>query len=80
MEKKIEKNLFVSQIIAFVLRVAKSGHIEHYTWHRRSMCEQTPLRFHLSLGEIFSKSNSLRMMKKLDKSVLMDISQVFVTL
>ena len=34
-------------------------------------------RFHKSLWEIFSKSVSLRVMKKLDKSALMQISQVF---
>ena len=76
----MEKKFFVFQIIAFELAVSNSPNLEKDTCHRRSMCEQTPLRFHLSLGEIFSKSNSLRMMKKLDKSVLMDISQVFVTL
>ena len=36
-----------------------------------------PLRFHVILGEIFSKSNPLRMMKKHDKSALMEIWQVF---
>ena len=39
-----------------------------------------PLRFHVILGEIFSKSNPLRMMKKHDKIALMEIWQVFGTL
>ena len=43
------------------------------------MCQQIHLRFHLTLGETFSKSTSLRMMKKDDKSALMEISQVFGT-
>ena len=38
---------------------------------------KSPLRFHVTLGETFFKSTSLRMMKKHDKSALMEILQVF---
>ena len=41
------------------------------------MCKQTPLRFQLTLGETFSKSTYMRMMRKHDKSAGMEISQVF---
>ena len=41
---------------------------------------KSPLRFHVTLGETFFKSTSLRMMKRHDKSALMEISQVFWTL
>ena len=40
MEQKIEKKLFVLQIIAFELGVANSHNLEHYTWHCQWMCEQ----------------------------------------
>ena len=77
MEQKIEKTFFVLQIIAFELRVADSHNIEQDTCHQMSMSLQTSLRFYLTLGDIFSKSTSLRMTKKHDKSPLMDKSQVF---
>ena len=56
MEQKIEKNIFVFQIIAFELGVANSHNLEQDTCRRQSMCSETPLRFHLTLGETFSKS------------------------
>ena len=80
MEQKIHKKFFVFQIIAFELGVANSRDIEQDICHRQSMCQQTPLRFHLTLGEIFSKSTSLRMMRKHDKRTLMEVWKVFGTL
>ena len=44
------------------------------------MFYETPLRFNISLREIFPKSGSLIVMKKYDESVLMQISQEFWTL
>ena len=44
------------------------------------MCYETPLRFNISLREIFSKLESPVMMIKYDKSALMQISQDFGTL
>ena len=78
--KKIKKTFFVFQIIAFILGVANSHKLEHDTCYWQSMCKQTPLRIHLTLEETFSKSTSLGMIKKQDKSALMQISQVFGTL
>ena len=80
MEQKIEKSFFVFEIIGLELGVANSHNLEHDPCHRQSICEQTPLRLHLTLGETFSKSSSMRMMKKHDKSAVMEIWQVFGTL
>ena len=68
MEQKIEKKFFVFQIIAFELGVTNSHNLEQDTCRRQSMSEQTSLRFHLTLGETFSKSTSLRMMKNMTKT------------
>ena len=68
------------QIIAFGFGVANSRNIQEDTLYRQAMCQQTHLRFDLKLVEKFSKSTSLRMMEKDDKSAPMDISQVFGTL
>ena len=77
MQQKIQKKFFVFQIIAFELGVANSRNIGQDTCHRWSICQQTLLRFPLTLGEKFSKSTSLRMMKKHHKTAFMEISQVF---
>ena len=44
------------------------------------MCQQTHVKFNLTLGETFSKSTSLRMMNKHDKWAVMEILEVFRTL
>ena len=46
-------------------------------FHWQPMCYETPLRFNTSLTVIFSKSGSLRVMKKYDESALMQISKEF---
>ena len=80
MEEKIAKKFFVFQIIAFELGVASSGNVQHNTCHGQVMCQQTHQRFHLTLGETFSKSTSLRLLKEAEKSALMEVSQVSGTL
>ena len=60
--------------------VANSCNIEEDTCHSQSMCWQTPLRFHLTLREMFRESTCIKLMKNHDKSTLMEISQVFRTL
>ena len=55
MEQKIQKNCFISQIMAFELGVANSLNPEQDTCHWQSPCEQTLLRFYLRLGETLSK-------------------------
>ena len=77
---KIENKVFVFQIIAFELGVAYSRNISLDTCNRQAMYEQTHQRFHLALGEKFSESTSLRMLKKDEKCAPMKKSQVFGTL
>ena len=77
MEQKIQKKFFVFQIIAFELAVANCGNSEQDTCNWRSIRQQTPLRFDLTLGETFSKSTSLRIMEKHDKTAVMEILQAF---
>ena len=80
MEQKNEKKLLVLKIIAFESGKANSHNPEQDICHWQSMCYETPLRFNISLREIYSKSRSLRVMKKYDLSLLMKISQEFGTL
>ena len=51
MKQKLEKKVFV----AFELGGANCQNFEQDTCHRKSMCSQTPLKFHLTLGETLSK-------------------------
>ena len=80
MKQKIERKFFVFRILAFQLGVANSHNIELDTCHWQSMCSQTPLRFHVTLGETFSKSAINKILKKHGKSTIMEISQLFWTL
>ena len=68
------------KIIVFELGTTNSLNLEKDTCHWQSMCYETPLRFNISLREIFSKSGSPRVMKKYDESALMQILQEFGTL
>ena len=78
-QKNLEK-LLVLKIIAFESETTNSHNPEQDICHWQSMCYETPLRFNISLREIFSKSGSPIVMKKYDESVLMQISQEFGTL
>ena len=79
-KNKSEKKFVVFQIIAFELRIAGSRNIQQDTWHRQAMCQQTHVRFHLTRGKTFSKSNLPRIIKKHEKCTLRQASQVFGTL
>ena len=80
MEQKNLKKLLVLKIIPFELGTTNSHNREQDICHWQSMFYETPLRFNISLREIFPKSESLIVMKKYDESVLMQISQEFGTL
>ena len=80
MEQKNLNNMLVLKIIAFESGTRNSHNPEQDICHWQSMCYETPLRFNISLREIYSKSSSLRVMKKYDLSLLMKISQEFGTL
>ena len=71
---------FISDIIAFELRTTNSHNPEQDICHWQSMCYETPLRFNISLREIFSKSRPPRVMKKYDENALMQILQEFGSL
>ena len=77
---KNQKKFLVLKIIAFQSGSTNSLNLEKDTCHWQSMCYETPLRFNISLREIFSKSGSPIVMKKYDESALMQISQDFGTL
>ena len=80
MEQKNQKKLLVLKIIAFESGTRNSHNPEQDICHWQSMCYETPLRFNISLREIFSKSGSSRVMKKYDEISLMQILQEFGTL
>ena len=61
------------------IRKANSDNIEQDICHWESTRYETPLRFNISLREIFSKSGSPILMKKYDESAIMHISQEFGT-
>ena len=77
MEKKIVKKFFVFKINAFESGTRNSHNPEQDTCDYQSMFYKTPLRFNISLTEIFSNTGSLRVMKKSDKIALMQILQEF---
>ena len=79
MEQKNQKKLMVLKIIPFESGTRNSHNPEQDICHWQSMCYETPLRFNISLREIFSKSGSPILMKKCDESAIMQISQEFGT-
>ena len=80
MEQKYLDKLLVLKIIAFESETTNSHNPEQDICHWQSIFYETPLRFNISLRDIFSKSGSLTVMEKYDESVLRQISQEFGTL
>ena len=80
MEQTNLKRILVLKISAFESGTTNSHNPEQDNCHWQSMCYETPLRFNISLREIFSKSGYRIVMKKYDETVLMQISQEFWTL
>ena len=70
----------VFKIIPFESGSTNSLNLEKDTSHWQSPCYETPLRFKISLRQIFFKSSSLRVMKKYDESAPMHLLQGFGTL
>ena len=77
--KELERVFFL-KIIAFVSATSNSQHLDHDTCHWQSMCYETLLRFNTSLREKFSKSGSLRVMRKYYEIALIQILYKFGTL
>ena len=67
------EKLLVLKTIAFESRTTSSDNPELDVFHWQSMCYETPLRFNISLREIFLKSGSPRVMENYDESALMQI-------
>ena len=80
MKQKNRNNLLILKVIAFESGMTNSHNLEQDIFHWQSMCYETPLRFNISLREMFLKSGSPRVVKKYDESALMQISQEFGTL
>ena len=80
MQQENLNKLLVLKIIAFESGTINSHNPEQDIFHWQSMCYETPLRFNISVREIFPISGSPIMMKKHDESVLIQISQEFWTL
>ena len=80
MERQNPKKVSVSKILELESATTNSLNLKKDTCYWQSMCYETPLRFNISLREIFFKSSSLRVMKKYDESALMLILQEFGTL
>ena len=79
MKQKNRKKFLVLDIIPFESGTTNSHTPEQDNCHWQSMCYETPLRFNISLREIYSKSGYSIVMKKYDESALMHISQDFGT-
>ena len=80
MGPKNKKKFLLLKIIAFESGTSKSHNPERDTCQWQSVCYETPLRFDISLRDILSKSDSLRVMKKYDESAVMQILQECATL
>ena len=80
MKQKHRKKLLVLNKIPFESGTTNSHTPEQDNCHWQSMCYETPLRFNISLREIFSKLRSAIVMTKYDESALMHISQELGTL
>ena len=80
MEQKNYKKFLVLKIIAFESGTTNSHNPKEDTCHWQSIYYETPLRFNISLKEIFSRLGSLRVMKKYDESAIMQILQELETL
>ena len=65
MEQENGKKFLVLKIIPFESGTTNSQNPEQDNCHWQSMCYETPLRFNISLKEIFSKSGSPRVMKRI---------------
>ena len=79
-KQKNRKKLLVLNIIPFESGKTNSHTPEQDNCHWQSMCYETPLRFNISLREIFLKSGSNIVLEKYDESGLLQVSQELGTL
>ena len=79
MEQNNQKKVLALQIIALELATTNSYNLEQNTCHWQSICYETPLRFAMSVKEIFCQSRFLRVMKKYYGSAFMQALYNFGT-
>ena len=80
MKQKNEKKFQLLKIIAFESETTNSHNAEQDTCHLQLAWYETPLRFNISLREIFFKSISFIVMEKHHESARMEILQESGTL
>ena len=69
LEQKNQKKILVSKIIAFEPGSTNSHILEQDNCHCQSICYQATLRLKISLWEVYSKADSLRVMKNKMKAL-----------
>ena len=62
--ERVRNSFFVWKIIVFESGTTNFQNPEQDIYHWQTMCYKTPVRFNITLSEIFSKSGTLRVMKK----------------
>ena len=73
MQRKYQRNIFVLDIIASELVALSSLYEEENTCHRHSVCQETVLRFSMSLRETYCKSIAFTAISKYGKDYAMEI-------
>ena len=79
MQRKIQKNSFVLEIMGFEIVGVNSGYCCRNTIHRQLMRYQTVLRFHIRLKVTFSNSIYLEFTRKEGNTGAVMILAVFGT-
>ena len=77
MEKKIGNKFFVFEIIASEFAALSSLYQEANTCHRQSVCQETVLRFCISLTETFCQATAVAVINKYGKGTVPQISTKF---
>ena len=77
MQKKIRRMFFVLEIIVSELVLLNSLYLAYNASHRLSMCQQTVLRFCVSLKVNFFNAPTLKVFNKYCKRDAIQIATVF---
>ena len=77
MQKKIQKKFFVFEILGSKLVASNCLSSKEISCHRHPVCQETVLRFCISLTETFCKTVALTTINKYCKGAAMEISTVF---
>ena len=78
MQQKIQKNFFLSEIIASELVSLNHPCEEQDPFHRQQMCSQVVPRFSMSKKETYSNSISLPVTNEYDRGAVMQILTMLV--